>query len=210
MSKIISKTEVRLSYENLIVPRSQNEGDDPTHSTMILVPKADEETVNDIRAAITEALNVGVSTKWNGKKPAGLKNPLRDGDEERPDDPNAKGMFFFNAKGPRGGQEAPFLYANNGRQIVPTDPDASSIVYSGVHGRVSLNFYPYDRNGNRGVAAGIVAFVSSERGERLDSRPTATSALADFGFDPLSAPAEAPKQSDSATTTVAAEEDPWG
>jgi len=224
-SKVVTQTEVRLSYENLITPRAQNEGDEPTFSTMILVPKSDTATVESIKGAIKSALDDGVASKWNGKRPANLKHPLRDGDVERPDDPNAKGMWFFNAKGPGGGKEAPFLYGKNGNLIEPTGANAAQAIYSGVHGRVSLNFYPYDRNGNRGVAAGIVAFLSNEHGERLDSRPTANSALAEFGIDPLAASAdeeEKPSENPSTalpsteasasvtTVKVDADEDPWG
>lgn len=211
-SKVITKTEVRLSYENLLTPRVQNEGDEPTYSTMILIPKSDEETVEAVKSAMKAALDDGIARKWNGKRPNGLRSPLRDGDEERPDDPNAKGMWFLNAKGPKGGIEPAFLYAKNGRLVESKDADAPSIIYSGVYGRVSLNFYAYDRNGNRGVAAGIVAFVSSEHGERLDSKPTATSALAEFGFDPLAAGVDEPKSSAPTQTSNAidADEDPWG
>lgn len=219
-TKVITQTEVRLSYENLLTPRAQNEGDEPTFSTMVLIPKSDTATVEAIKAAIRAARDQGVANKWNGKVPGNLRNPLRDGDVEREDDPNAKGMFFLNAKGPRGGIEPAFLYGKNGRQVSPTDPEAPSVIYSGVHGRISLNFYPYDRNGNRGVAAGIVAFVSSEHGERLDSKPTASSALAEFGFDPLaeqasevSAPQAAASNTGGAVETVeadASEVDPWG
>ena len=45
--------------------------------------------------AIEEAKQSGVS-KWNGKIPANLKTPLRDGDEERPDDPAYANSYFFN------------------------------------------------------------------------------------------------------------------
>lgn len=214
MSTYVTPTEVRLSYENLLVSRVQNEGDEPTFSTMVLVDKDDTETVEGIKAAIKEALDHGIANKWKGKRPTGLKNPLRDGDIDRPDDPNAKGKWFFNAKGPVGGKEAPFLYAKNGRQVTANDPDAGSVIYSGVYGRISLNFYAYDVSGNRGVAAGVVAFLSSEHGERLDSRPTVDSALAGFGIDPLAAKAAVasePSASTAATTTVDdGEDDPWG
>lgn len=225
MSKVITTTEVRLSYENLLVPRAQNEGDDPTFSTMVLVPKSDTATVDAIKAAIKDAMEQGVTSKWNGKRPSNLKYPLRDGDVDRADDPNSAGMWFFNAKGPRAGAEAPFLYGKGGRLVKAGDPDAEQVIYSGVHGRISLNFYPYDRQGNKGVAAGIVAFLSNEHGERLDNRPTESTALAAFGIDPLavqaeedthdagdsaaSAPANAAPKA-SAAPAISAEDDPWG
>lgn len=190
--KIVTESEVRLSYANLLEPRAQEEGQDPTFSVQIRIPKSDKKVVDAVNKAINEALKEGVSTKWGGKKPSGLRHPLRDGDKELDGDgnPRAEGHWFFNAKGPRGGKEAPFLYAKNGRLVTKDDPRADEIIYSGVFARVSLDFYPYDKNGNRGVAVQLVSVLSGEHGERLDSRPTATSALAAFGIDPLAADAD--------------------
>lgn len=215
--KIITSTEVRLSFEHLLTPQAQKNDDgtmsDPLYSTMLLIPKSDAETVEGIKTAINEALQKGVSEKWNGKRPSGLRNPLRDGDEELNDEglPKHPGFFFLNAKGPRGGAEPAFLYAKNGRLVTAQDRDATEIVYSGAYGRVSLNFYAYDRMGNKGVGAGIVAFLSGEHGERLDSRPTATSALGEFGLDPFAEKQEALVSAPQGQAqAIDADEDPWG
>lgn len=216
-TQMVTETEVRLSYENLLVPRVANEGEDPTFSTMIVIPKSDTATLAAVNAAINAALQKGITEKWKGNKPGNLKHPLRDGDVEKSDDPNMVGMMFFNAKGPRAGAEPAFLYAKNGRQVTAHDKDATEVIYSGVHGRVSLNFYAYDTKGNKGVAAGIVAFMSHEHGERLDNKPTATSALAAFGIDPLAVHSDAAEESSApsaaapqASEPVSAESDPWG
>ena len=50
MSKVTTKTDVRLSYTNLLVPRVQNEGEPPTFGTAILIPKSDTETITAIKA----------------------------------------------------------------------------------------------------------------------------------------------------------------
>lgn len=207
MSKVTTKTEVRLSYTNLITPRAQNEEkpDELTYSSALLIPKSDKETIKAIRAAITEALAEGVQKKWGGKTPKGLKNPLRDGDEEREDDENYKGHLFINAKGPRGGREKPILLNSRGQET-----DSVEVIYSGVFARVSIQFYPYDKNGNRGVACGISSVLSMEHGEPLGNTVTAESARDEFG---VSTPAgSAAKEFDSgsaAETESDDDDDPW-
>lgn len=213
MSKVTTKNEVRLSYVNLITPRAQNQEkpEELTYSSAILIPKTDTETLDAVKAAIKEALEEGIQKKWGGKAPKGLKNPLRDGDEERDDD-NYAGHYFLNAKGPRGGKEQPVLLdASNGNQAT-TDPQ---VIYSGVNARVTLQFYPFDVNGNRGVACGISAVLSSGKGEPLANTVTAASARDEFGvtttadsaaaeFSP--APAAVPTAATSADSDAA---DPW-
>lgn len=206
MSKITTKTAVRLSYTNLLTPRAQDTAkpDVLTFSTAILIPKSDKETVNAIKAAIKEALQEGITSKWGGKTPANLKNPLRDGDAERPDDDVYAGHYFLNAKGPRGGKERPILLTKNGEETT-----AESIIYSGVEARVSLQFYPFDVNGNRGVAAGVSAVQSMETGEPLGTAVTASSARDEFG---ISTPASAAAKDFDAEEAGAAESDdsdPW-
>lgn len=209
MSKVTITTPVRLSYTNLLTPRAQDAAKPEvlTFSTAILIPKSDKETVKALQTAIKEALDEGVSKKWNGKRPANLKNPLRDGDTERPDDEVYAGHYFINAKGPRGGKEKPILLDSKGRET-----DSSSVIYSGVEAQVSLQFYPFDVSGNRGVAAGVSALQSFERGEALGNAVTAESARAEFG---IATPAEEAKgefaEGASEESAAADEnEDPWG
>lgn len=214
MSKVTTKSEVRLSYANLLTPRAQdaNKPDVLTYSTAILIPKTDTETVEAIKAAIKEALAEGVAKLWNGKAPKGLKNPLRDGDEDREDDENYKGHYFINAKGPRGGKEQPILL--DGTREGNPETEDPRVIYSGVHARVGLQFYPFDKQGNRGVACGISSVLSSGKGEPLANVVTAASARDEFG---VSSPAEnASKEFEGKDTsnsgsddTVADDEDPW-
>ena len=53
-----------------------------------------------------------------------------------------------------------------------------SQVYSGCYGRVSVNFYAFNTNGNRGVAAGLGNIQKLRDGEALGG---GVSAVADFG-----------------------------
>ena len=206
MSKIATKTEVRLSYTNLIEPRQRDDEhpDELVYSTAVLIPKSDKATMTAIKAAVKEALDEGVAKKWGGKTPSNLKNPIRDGDTDRPDDEVYKNHFFVNAKGPKGGKEKPILLDSKGNET--NDP---GVIYSGVNGRVALQFYAFDVNGNRGVACGISSFYSSEKGEPLGNTVTAASARDEFG---IATPAsDAKKDFDSEKVAdESADDDVWG
>ena len=144
MSTKVITGKCRASYVHIFEPHSTN-GSEPKYSISIIIPKSDADTIGKIRAAIEEAKQSGVS-KWNGKIPPNLKLPLRDGDEERPDDPTYADSYFINCNS----VEKPGIVD---RKRVPiTDP---TVIYSGCYIRVSINFYPFNTNGNRGVGAGL-------------------------------------------------------
>lgn len=152
----------RLSYVNLFTPRAQNEGQDAKYSVCVLIPKSDTKTVNAIKAAIEAAKEAGKAS-WGGKVPAGLKVPLRDGDTER-DTAEYKGHWFINASS----KNKPGVVDSNVQAILDSDQ-----VYSGCYGRVSINFYAYNTNGNRGIAAGLGNVQKVADGEPLSGRSRA-------------------------------------
>ena len=94
MSTKVITGKCRASYVHLFEPHSTN-GSDPKYSVSLIIPKSDTETIEKIHAAVEEAKQSGVSN-WNGKIPPNLKLPLRDGDEERPDDPAFADSYFIN------------------------------------------------------------------------------------------------------------------
>ena len=49
------------------------------------------------------------------------------------------------------------------------------MVYSGCYCNVSVNFYPFNANGNKGVAAGLSNIQFIRDGERLSGRASAAS-----------------------------------
>ena len=169
MSKVVTGT-VRLSYANVWTPRAANEGSEPKYSASIIIPKADTATVDAIKKAIEVAIQEGVG-KFGGKIPprATLKLPLRDGDEERPDDEAYKNAYFLNATS----KLAPGVVDKHVQPILD-----HSEVYSGVYARVSLNFYAFNTSGNRGVACGLGNIQKIRDGEPLGGK---TAPSADFG-----------------------------
>ncbi len=162
---------VRLSYANVWEPVSVN-GSKPKYSVSLLIPKHDEKTVAAINAAIDNAIRDGAA-KFGGKIPnrAALKLPLRDGDTER-DDEAYKGCYFLNAKS----TTAPQIVDRGVQPILDRDE-----VYSGCYARVSLNFFAFNSNGNRGIACGLGNIQKVRDGEPLAGR---SSAADDFATDP--------------------------
>lgn len=162
--------KVRFCYANVFEPTAMNDGDTPKYNICILIPKSDEKTVNAVKKAIEAAKQVGKAkiADKSGKIPSTLKTPLRDGDEERGDDPTFEDMFFINA--------------NTTRKPTIVDKDLNPIMskeefYSGCYGRASINFYAYNVS-SKGIAAGLNNLQKLEDGEMLAG---GSSAEEDFG-----------------------------
>lgn len=154
---------VRLSYANVWEPKSIN-GSNPKYSVSLIIPKSDTETVTAINNAVENAIKAGVG-KFGGKIPnrATLKLPLRDGDVER-DDEAYKDSYFVNANS----TTAPQIVDRSVQPIMDRNE-----VYSGCYARVSLNFYAFNSNGNRGVACGLGNIQKVKDGEALGGKSTA-------------------------------------
>ena len=163
---------VRLSYAHLFEPASIN-GSQPKFSVSIIIPKSDKKTIADINAAVEAAKQSGVA-KYGGKIPAVLKLPLRDGDAERPDDAAYKNSYFLNASS----AQRPGIVDVKRQAIL--DADA---VYSGCYGLVSINCYPFNTNGNKGVAVGLNHVMKIKDGEALSGREDANTAFANVSTD---------------------------
>ena len=113
--------------------------------------------------AIEAAKKDGMS-KFGGKIPANLKTPLRDGDIDRPDDPAYENSYFINTNS----KDAPQIVDGRLQPILDR-----SEVYSGCYGKVSINFYAFNVNGNRGIAAGLGNVQKLRDGEPLGGRSRA-------------------------------------
>jgi hypothetical protein len=173
--------KVRLSYCHIFDPQSIDGGDEK-YSTAILIPKSDKETLLKIKVAVDAAKELGKS-KWGGKIPANCKTPLRDGDEERPDDEAYAGHYFLNATSKnKPGIAKPIGKGADGKTKFQEITDTTE-VYSGCYAKVSLNFYPFDAKGNRGVAAGLNNVVKVQDGDFLGGRSNVNDDFANEEFD---------------------------
>ena len=172
--KVITGPDTRWSFANVWEPKSIA-GGTPKYSVSLIVPKSDTKTVAKVRSAIEAAYQEGAAKlKGNGKSVpplASIRNPLRDGDIERPDDPAYANAYFINAN------------ATTAPGIVDTDRNpilSRSEVYSGVYGRASISFYAFNSNGNKGIACGLNNLQKVRDGEPLGGK---TSAESDFATE---------------------------
>ena len=158
----------RLSYTH-VFNRYNPDGDqaDGKYMTNVLIPKDEKETIEAINKAIAEAKKQAIVSKWGGKEPKKLDMPLRDGDEK--DDENYEGHLFVNAKS----NTRPGIVDRKKVPIVDEEE-----VYSGVWAIVSVTFFGYDKNGNKGVACGLNNIMKFKDDEHFGGRVSAES---DFG-----------------------------
>ncbi|UUZ85635.1 DUF2815 family protein [Paenibacillus sp. P26] len=173
--------KVRLSYAKIWEPEEDKQGN-PWYGTSVLIPKEDKDTVRKIKAAVDAAKEQGKSL-WGGKIPGSLKTPLRDGDEERPDDDAYRGHYFLNCKSKnKPGIAKPVGKTPDGKTKFQEITDTTE-VYSGCYVKISLNFYPFSGE-SRGVAVGLNNIVKIQDGEPLgSSRVAVDDEFADEDFD---------------------------
>lgn len=164
--------KVRFSFVNLFEAKVFGDNTQAKYSLMLLIPKTDVVTIERINAAIEAAAQKGLSTKFGGKRPAILKNTLKDVDKDTDQDgeplakkwPYAVGHYAINVSSTR----KPQVVDQNLNPVI--DP---SVVYSGCYGRASLNFFAYNNNGNKGISAGLGNVQFLEDGEPLGGTTTA-------------------------------------
>ena len=172
-TRVITGVKTRWSYANVWEPKSIN-GGAPKYSVSLIIPKSDTKTVTAVKNAIQAAYDEGQSKlKGNSKSvPAlsAIKNPLRDGDAERPDDEAYKDSYFINANS----ATAPGIVDAARQPILER-----SEVYSGVYGRASINFYAFNSNGNKGIACGLNNLQKISDGEPLGGKTRAEDDFAD-------------------------------
>ena len=155
----------RISYAHIWEGEPDDNGK-IKYSAAILIPKDDTKTIAKVESAVKAAIEEGKSKLANtkGVVPRKIKLPLRDADEEDIDDPNYAGVMFFNASSTRKPQVVD-------RHVQPIlDPEE---VYSGCYCNVSVNFFAFAKEGNKGIAAGLNNIQKVRDGERLAGGSTA-------------------------------------
>lgn len=176
----VTTGEVRLSYAHLFKPYAAQPGQEEKYSVTVLVPKTDTATMGRIEAAIEAAKQRGISEKWNGQCPPIVPTPIHDGDGVRPSDgmpfgEECKGHWVFTASAKV--DYPPEVVDKMGNPIIN-----QSEVYSGIYGRVNVNFYPYSFGGKKGIGAGLGPVQKLRDGEALSG--SSISAAQAFGTPP--------------------------
>lgn len=168
--------EVRISYANLTTPRATQQGGEPKYSVTLLIPKTDVATLKDIEMSMNAAYEDGVTKKWAGAHPQ-KKVILHDGDGLRPSGTpfgeECKGHYVITASSKNKPQVVGIDNINT--ELAPND------IYSGMYARVTINFFPYDTAGSKGVGCGLGNVMKTSDGEPLAGGASAASDFADVG-----------------------------
>lgn len=176
--------KVRLSFVNIFTPSSINGGDEK-YSVTLMIPKGDKETLRKIKAAVEAAKEIGKTSKWGGKIPSNLDLPLHDGDTEKDLEkyPEFAGHYYINAKSNTKPDVAkPIGKDAEGKTKLQEITDSTE-VYSGCYAKASINFFPFDRAGNKGISAGLNSIVKVQDGEFLGGRSNINDDFANEDFD---------------------------
>lgn len=151
-----------------------DEGQEKKYSCCLLIPKSDKKTLKKVKAAIEAATQAGKASKFGGKVPPSLRSPLRDGDEERPDDEAFEGHYFMNANS----KNKPGIVDASRNPIMDQDE-----VYSGCYGYASVTMFAYNVTGNKGIACGLNHLMKTKDGDPLTSRSTAENDFAELELE---------------------------
>lgn len=193
----VTINDVRFSYCNLFQPKApfNNPQGEPKYSVTVLVPKTNTAAKAVIDNAIAQAIESGVSSKWNGVRPPQPAICVHDGDGPRPSDGSAfgeecKGCWVFTAST----KQPPFVVDEYVQNII--DPTK---VYSGMWGNVNVTFFAYNNAGKKGIGCGLNGVQKIRDGEALGGQITAQEAFKAVSAPPTAAPAYAPSAVDPIT-----------
>ena len=171
--------EVRLSYEHLSAPYANpnQPGAEKKYSVTLLIPKTDVATKADIDASMKAAYDKAVAEDWKGAKPQ-LRNALiYDGDGFRNDGSRfgaeCAGHWVITASTKRKPQVVDI--SNINVELAPQD------IYSGMYARVTLNFFSFNTNGNKGIGCGLGNVMKTRDGEPLSGGASAASDFEGLG-----------------------------
>ena len=173
MAKLMTNTkimtnEVRFSYAHLTEAVSVN-GGEPRYSASIIIPKSDTETYEVMQKAIENAVQAGIEKFGKGFKNAKTHYPIHDSDTEKPEDSAYADSWYVNVSN----KQAPGIVGPD-RKAIEDDTE----IYSGMYGRVTINFYPYSVSGS-GISASLQNVQKLRDGEPLGG--VKASAADDFG-----------------------------
>jgi len=165
MSTKVKTPKFRVAFPKVFKAESFQNGA-PKYSIVMLFPKDSTDL-----SALKEAMKEARDKKWPdaNKRPKGLRNPIRDGDEKTELQGYAGNWFVF-ASSPE--DQKPQVVDQ--RLNVITE---QSDFYGGCYARATLNAFAYDTAGNRGISFGLNNIQKLADGESFSGR---TSAMDDF------------------------------
>jgi len=169
---------VTFSYANVFEPKETPSGT-MKYSACLLLDKKNKKEKARWDACVEAAFNAGVKKGLFSKKQRPIiKTPIRDGDAELEtgvkEDKSYKGRWFINASS---FDPIEVTTAKDGKVVQLFE---TKDFFSGCYGRAIVSFYPYNKEGGRGIAVALNGVFKIGEGERLDGKVNASSVFAAF------------------------------
>lgn len=143
----------QFSYPSLFTPKINTLNGNKEYSVDILFPKS-----TDLKT-VHEGINAAIEKKFGSDKtkhPKNLRSPIRDGDEKE-NNPEYAGKYYITCKC-NAEKNKPQVFDRSRKQLVH-----ESDIAGGDFGHVLLNFYAYEKSGNKGVSAGLNGVMLVEK-----------------------------------------------
>jgi len=162
MSNRVKTGKVRASFLNVIIPRAAQEGQPPKYSVALLISKKDKKTLDELKSAIADAIEIDRAGKNHLKGVKTPKNPLHDGDGEKPNGgeygPECAGCYVLNASC----KDQPGLVDRDNNVM-----KEKGEWYSGIYVRADITFAAYNTAGSKGVGCFLNHLKKLADGEPL-------------------------------------------
>lgn len=161
------------SYATIFEPRAIDETQEPRYSITLLF---DKKTADKQLAELQKMVDFVAVQKFGPKakelmKQGKIRNPIRDGDTDKPDNSTYAGKVFVGMST----KQRPGIVD---RHLQPVTDKSEA--YSGCKFVASVNVFAYDRAGNKGVSLGLNNLMVYEKGDRIDGRKGAEEDFAEF------------------------------
>jgi len=168
----VTTPKFRLSFPNLDQPRGF-EGQEPKYSITMLFPK--DQDMSWLKTKIVECLTAkfGDKIKW----PKGMKNPIRDGNEQESPLKGYEGCYFVTARS----KDKPGCVDSKCQDII----DVRNEVYAGCYARATIALYTYDKAGNKGVGIALNNIQKLADGEPFSGKRDAKSDFDSVDGEPV-------------------------
>lgn len=154
-----TKVAARLSYAKIHTPEVDDAGK-TKYSCALIIDKSDKASMDAINGILKE-MEADVKAANKGKLPPRWKSPIRDGDEEKPDDEVYAGKIWLNCSS----KNKPSLFKKVSGEVVPIDSEDE--MYSGCYVKAKINFFTFDVDGNKGIGVGLLGLFKWKDGEKL-------------------------------------------
>ncbi len=171
----------RGSYVNILEPRTLPDSEKMAWGMQCLFPKSDPavvEWMKEIKGVFAQVLIDKFGKDKAVKMASSIKIPIRDGDAPAEADKELQGYWFMN---PNNVFRQPHIIGVDGKPIPDTAALTVDDIYSGAWYRVMLEFWYYDKAGNKGISSSIAAIMKVKDDENLGSGTSKKEAGEAFG-----------------------------